>query len=396
VGGVQQFLGNNRGVTSASQPFGVYVHVPYCASRCGYCDFNTYVPGEAARASVDRWQSAAVAEVRLARRELPNAGPVTTVFVGGGTPTLLPVADLAAVLSCVATEFGLTDDAEVTVEANPETITPGVLDDLLAGGVNRLSLGMQSADPGVLSVLDRHHTPGRAVEAARSAQLAGFDQVSLDLIYGTPGQTAESWRTTLRTAIDTGVGHVSAYALKVEPGTALHRRVARGEVRATDDDEAADAYEIAEGELAGAGLGWYEISNWARPGEECRHNLGYWRGADWWGVGPGAHSHVAGRRWWNERNPFTWIEALDRGVSPSAGGETLSDDERRTEFVMLRLRLAEGIALTPAQRATAAQLETEGLLDLSGDRATLTLSGRRIADAVTLRLLEPQAPGVAR
>jgi oxygen-independent coproporphyrinogen-3 oxidase len=244
-----------------------YVHVPYCAARCGYCDFNTYVPGEAGRGSQAQWRSAAIAEVRLARRQLAgDERPVQSVFFGGGTPTLLPVADLAAVVEATSAEFSLAADAEITVEANPEDVTPELLDDLLAAGVNRLSIGMQSADPQVLAVLDRRHRPAGAVTAARQAHVAGFDRVSLDLIYGTPGESVESWRATLTAAVETGVTHVSAYALKVEQGTGLHRRVARGVTPVPDDDEAAAAYEIADEVLTRAGLPWYEISNWAVPG----------------------------------------------------------------------------------------------------------------------------------
>ncbi len=375
--------------------FGIYVHVPYCAARCGYCDFNTYTPGEDAHSTRRRWRESAVAEVRLAAARLGAGRQVSTVFFGGGTPTLMPAADLAAVVGVIRSEFQLADDAEITTEANPETITPGMLDGLLAGGFNRLSLGMQSADPGVLATLDRVHSPGGAIRAARIASIAGFDRVSLDLIYGTPGETLASWRATLDAAVETGVGHISAYALKIEPGTAMHRKMLAGQVAPTDDDAAAAAYEAADELLAAAGMPWYEISNWARPGEECRHNLGYWRDGDWWGVGPGAHSHVAGRRWWNHRNPRRWMAALDGGGQPIDGEESLTRQDRLTERLMLGLRLAEGLAVadvaefgpTAALAAQADELRKEGLLQ-SQDRLALTRRGRLLADAVTLRLLD--------
>lgn len=368
-----------------------YVHVPYCTSRCGYCDFNTYVPGEEGRGSQGQWRSAATAEVEWARQALgDDQRPVASVFFGGGTPTLLPVADLAAVLTALSERFGLAADAEVTVEANPENVTPGLLDDLLAGGVNRLSIGMQSADPAVLAVLDRQHRRDGAVKAARMAALAGFDRISLDLIYGTPGETDESWRDTVLTAVATGITHVSAYALKVEQGTALARRVAAGAVPAPDADEAAARYEIADDLLGNAGMPWYEISNWAAPGHESRHNIGYWSGDDWWGVGPGAHSHVTGVRWWNVRHPTRWAAALAAGEDPREGEEVLDDDQRRTEQVMLAIRLADGfdpVALGVSPAAVA-DLVRQGLLEPRGERWRLTRTGRLLADRVTLALLD--------
>jgi oxygen-independent coproporphyrinogen-3 oxidase len=372
-----------------------YVHVPYCAARCGYCDFNTYAPGEDAHRTRRQWREAAVAEVALAASRLGTGRPAASVFFGGGTPTLLPAADLAAVLAAIRDTFGLAPDAEITTEANPETIAPSMLDDLLAAGFTRLSLGMQSADETVLRVLDRRHTPGSAVRAARRASLAGFERVSLDLIYGTPGEDLASWRRTLDAALESGVGHVSAYALKVEPGTALHRRVRTGAVAAPDDDYAAAAYELADEVLGAAGLTWYEISNWAVPGEQCRHNLLYWHGGDWWGIGPGAHSHIAGVRWWNRRNPRAWIAALQDGADPREGEETLTRYEQVLELLMLRLRLRDG--LPPAQWAALApgpawhkqvrMLRDEGLA-MVGDGIVLTRRGRLMADAVTLRLLD--------
>ncbi len=370
-----------------------YVHVPYCSSRCGYCDFNTYVAGEAGRGSQGQWRPAAQTEVRMARAALPDdARQVASVFFGGGTPTLLPVSDLAAVIDAIDSQFGLAADAEVTVEANPENVTPGLLDDLLAAGVTRLSLGMQSADPGVLATLDRKHGALSAVKAARLAQLAGFGQVSLDVIYGTPGETSESWRRTLEAVIDTGVTHVSAYALKVEVGTALARRIQRGEVAPTDDDQAAACYEAADAILTGAGLPWYEVSNWAVEGHECRHNLGYWSGDDWWGVGPGAHSHLAGTRFWNLRHPTRWAQALATGEDPVDGRETLTADQLQMERVMLQIRLAAGF--DPAEliqgdaTAITSSLAARGLIEPWGPRWRLTRRGRLLADGVTLELLD--------
>ncbi|MEZ5115799.1 MAG: radical SAM family heme chaperone HemW [Candidatus Nanopelagicales bacterium] len=377
------------------RPFGVYVHVPYCATRCGYCDFNTYTAEElgpdASRAS---YAASAVAEVRLARRVLGDVDlPVSTVFVGGGTPTLLPPADLVAVLDAVRAEFGLAPGAEVTTEANPDSVSPRSLAALREGGFTRVSFGMQSASPAVLSVLERTHTPGRATVAVAEARDAGFEQVSLDLIYGTPGETDTDWAESVGAAVAAGVDHMSAYALIVEPGTRLARRVERGELPAPDDDVLADRYLAADAQLAAAGLRWYEVSNWSRPGAECRHNLGYWRGDDWWGIGPGAHSHVGGVRWWNVRHPAEYGRALAAGRSPGEGREVLGAAERRTERVLLELRLRDGLpleALDGAGRAAVDRAVSVGLLEvaaLAEGRAVLTLRGRLLADAVVRDLL---------
>ncbi len=388
------------GVGSATQQapataLGFYVHVPYCSARCGYCDFNTYVPGEDGHSTRQDWLAAATTEIDRAADALGSQRRVETVFVGGGTPTLLPPADLGQVLSRIDDRIGLAADAEITVEANPETLDSQVLAGLLAAGFTRISIGMQSADPQVLSVLDRQHSPGGAVRAAELASAAGFQRVSLDLIYGTPGETLSSWRDSLAAALATGVGHISAYALKVEQGTALFRRVRSGQIAAVDDDYAAAAYEIADDVLTDAGLHWYEISNWAIPGQECRHNLGYWRNADWWGIGPGAHSHLAGKRWWNERNPQVWSSALAAERDPRAGEEQLTEEQLTTELLMLGLRLPGGlsaeqidaVATNQEWQTTATRLREQGLL-LDAEPLRLTRAGRLLADWVTIELLE--------
>jgi oxygen-independent coproporphyrinogen-3 oxidase len=374
-----------------TRPFGVYVHVPFCAAVCGYCDFNTYVGGEA---SAVGYVEAVEAELALARRVLGDAVPAAqTVFVGGGTPTLLPAADLARVLDAVRRHVGLAPGAEVTTEANPESVDPAALAALREAGFTRISLGMQSAAPHVLDVLERRHSPGRAVAAAREARAAGFEHVSLDLIYGTPGERGEDWRASLEAALDAGPDHVSAYSLIVEPGTRLAARVRRGELPVPDDDVLAERYETTEALLGGAGLRWYEVSNWARDdAARCRHNLGYWSGGDWWGVGPGAHSHVGGVRWWNVLHPSQWAAALAEGRSPAAGRETPDADAARLERVMLGVRLADGLALDGLARAArdaAARAAADGLLEpgpLDAGRAVLTLRGRLLADRVTLAL----------
>jgi len=380
-------------------PFGIYVHVPFCAARCGYCDFNTYTPSELAGsgASPEGWLDAVRRELDLAAATVgPRA--VDTVFVGGGTPSLLGARRLGAVLGAVRDTFGLAPGAEVTTESNPESTSPEFFAGLAEAGFTRVSLGMQSAAPHVLAVLDRRHTPGRAVAAAREAGAAGIAHVNLDLIYATPGETDDDLRASLDAVLDAGVDHVSAYALIVEDGTALARKVARGELPAPDDDVAAARYEMVDDRLAAAGLGWYEVSNWAASADAaCRHNLGYWRGGDWWGLGPGAHSHLSGTRWWNVKHPARYAALLAGGASPEADREELTPAQRHTERVLLELRLSTGLPLDQLDEAgvaAAAQAATDGLLDpaaLTAGTAVLTRPGRLLTDAVVHTLL-PGSP----
>jgi putative oxygen-independent coproporphyrinogen III oxidase len=377
-----------------TRPLGVYVHVPFCQARCGYCDFNTYTAAElgpgASRAS---YSGLAIAELALAGKVLRaggrEPGPAATVFFGGGTPTLLPAADLAAILAAIRAEIGLAPGAEVTVEANPETVSPPLLADLRAAGFTRISLGMQSAVPRVLAVLDRRHQPGRPEQCAAWARAAGFEHVSLDLIYGTPGETAADWQRSLEAATAAGPDHISAYALIVEEGTALAARIRRGEVPAPDDDTAADRYLAADAYLSAAGLVWYEVSNWAAgPAARCRHNELYWTGADWWGIGPGAHSHVGGTRWWNVRHPAAYAARIGAGASPGQAREELTGAEQELERIMLATRLASGCpldGLPPAGLAAAGRAAADGLADpaaYAAGRVVLTLRGRLLADAV--------------
>jgi putative oxygen-independent coproporphyrinogen III oxidase len=378
-------------------PFGIYVHVPFCATRCGYCDFNTYTAVElGSGASRDSYAGLAVAEVRLAREVLGPAAPaVSTVFFGGGTPTLLPPRDLGQILAAIDAEFGLADGAEVTTEANPDSVDERSLAQLRETGFTRISLGMQSAAEHVLAVLDRSHSPGRAEQCVGWARAAGFAHVSLDLIYGTPGESAADWERSVRSAIEAGPDHISAYALTVETGTRLAARVRRGEFAPPDDDDMADRYLAADELLASAGLRWYEISNWAAgPASACRHNLLYWSGGNWWGVGPGAHSHVGGTRWWNVRHPAAYARRIGAAASPGQAREVLTSAERRTEQIMLETRLASGCriaALSPARRRAAATAVQDGLAEpdaFAAGRVVLTPAGRLLADAVIRYLTE--------
>ena len=382
------------------RPFGIYVHVPFCATRCGYCDFNTYTAtelgGPQAPVSLASYAGLAIAEIGFARKVLRHTDmPVSTVFFGGGTPTLLPPSAFGAILRAIDGEFGLLPGAEVTAEANPESVDEARLHELRAQGVTRVSFGMQSAVPEVLAVLDRVHQPGRPARCAAWARAAGFEHVSLDLIYGTPGESDADWRRSLDAAVGAGPDHVSAYGLTVEAGTRLAARVRRGELAAPDDDVLAGRYLVADEVLTAAGLGWYEISNWA-AGEpsRCAHNMIYWTDGDWWGIGPGAHSHIAGTRWWNVRHPAAYGARIGAGTSPGQAREILTAAERHLEQVMLLIRLADGCpvaVLGPAGRRNAGSMVAEGLASpaaYADGRIVLTRRGRLLADTVTRALTE--------
>ncbi|GAA4229462.1 radical SAM family heme chaperone HemW [Actinomadura meridiana] len=376
-----------------TRPFAFYVHVPFCVTRCGYCDFNTYTATELGPgASRDTYADTAIAEVRIARRVLGDVDlPVETVFVGGGTPTLLPPEDLGRVLDAIDKEFGLAPGAEVTTEANPESVDESYVGRLREAGFTRVSYGMQSAREHVLAVLERSHTPGRVPQVVEWTRKAGFEHINLDLIYGTPGETHADWKGSLEAALMAEPDHVSAYALIVEDGTRLAAQVRRGELAAPDDDAMADRYLIADEMLSAHGLHWYEISNWATgPSAVCRHNLLYWTGADWWGVGPGAHSHVGGTRWWNVKHPAAYATRLAEDVSPAHAREILDDDDRRVERIMLELRLADGCPSTLLDDTAARRAIDDGLIEpvpYERGRAILTRHGRLLADAVVRDLV---------
>jgi len=387
-------------VGSPERAFGVYLHVPFCAVRCGYCDFNTYTAKElGGGASQAAYAATAVQELDFAAKVLSGSGvaprPASTVFIGGGTPTLLPAGDLGSLIAGVRDAFGLLDGAEITVEANPDSVSAASLAALSAAGVSRVSFGMQSQVRHVLAVLDRTHDPERIPTVVGWARDAGL-AVSLDLIYGTPGEDLRDWRTSLEAALACEPDHLSAYALVVEDGTRLATRVRRGEVSAPDDDDEADKYELADRLIAAAGLTWYEVSNWARtPDDACRHNLAYWRGDDWWGVGPGAHSHVGGVRWWNVRHPRSYAARIEAGHSPAQAREVLDAADRQLEEVLLRSRLREGLPLREAglpgdPLEVLRDLLADGLVEpVPARRGTvvLTLRGRLLADTVVRSLL---------
>ncbi|QEA29805.1 coproporphyrinogen III oxidase [Microbacterium sp. CBA3102] len=384
-------------VIDPNVPFSAYLHIPFCTVRCGYCDFNTYTSTELRGAKQEDYASTLISEIALARRVLADAGalrPMDTVFFGGGTPTLLPAGDLARMLEAATGAFGLADGAEVTVEANPDTVTPAVARTLADAGVTRMSVGMQSAVPHVLAALDRTHRPENVRTAVAAAKDAGL-AVSVDLIYGAPGESLADWEASLDAALDLEPDHISAYALIVEDGTKLARQIRRGEVPTPDDDLQADMYELADARLGAGGFDWYEVSNFARtPDRRSRHNLAYWRGTDWWGFGPGAHSHVAGLRWWNVKHPAAYAQRLAASESPAAGTERPDVESRTLERILLLSRIREGIAVDemPAgNRSRVAGLIADGLVDPAAairGRIQLTLRGRLLADAVVRALTD--------
>ncbi|MDO4928214.1 MAG: radical SAM family heme chaperone HemW [Corynebacterium sp.] len=369
--------------------FGLYIHVPFCASRCGYCDFNTYTPGELGTAASPETYLDAL-EIELAIAAQRHDREVDTIFIGGGTPSMLGAAGLSRVLGAIKQNFTLKPEAEITTESNPESTSPEFFSTLREAGYTRISLGMQSASSKVLQILERRHTPGRAFAAAKEAKDAGFAHVNLDMIYGTPGESTQDVRDTLDRILETEVDHVSAYSLIVEDGTAMARKVRRGEIPEPDEDVYADRYELIDARLRAAGFGWYEVSNWAQPGGECQHNLLYWRDQDWWGAGPGAHSHIESLRFANKKHPATYAKILSQGELPWMHEESLSTVERHEERVMLGLRLYEGLPMAIFSAGEAAVIRryiAQGLLEVFDDRVRVTDAGRLLADGIISDIL---------
>ena len=387
-----------------SRRLSFYVHIPYCVKRCGYCDFNTYTPTDLLSQSSTNNDSASVQtvangyidlviqEIELARRTVGKAS-VPTIFFGGGTPTLLPARDLLRIVDAISGRFSLERRCEITVEANPDSVTKESLATLRAGGINRISFGMQSAVPHVLKVLDRTHRSENLVSATQWAKEVGFDHISVDLIYGSPGESLNDWQVSIDAALALPIDHISAYALIVEQGTKLARQVNSGEITMPDDDETAEKYRMADDSFSQAGFTWYELSNWARPGGECRHNIAYWQNSEWWGLGPGAHSHIENSRWWNVKHPNTYRAKITANETPIQEREELSLDNQRTENLMLAIRMKAGIALknlSEEQCVAAEKYVGSEHLDLEKwERGALVLtqSGRLIADRIVRELL---------
>ena len=362
-----------------------YVHIPYCVRRCGYCDFNTYTPSELQDGATLEIVSGDYIDAVLKELAAAPLDEVPTIFFGGGTPSLLPPKDLGRVISAIKERNGLTEDCEITLEANPDSVTQEKLDQLIAAGFNRISFGMQSSNPEVLKVLDRTHNPENVRKAVDMARAAGFSSVSVDLIYGSPGESLADWAATIKEALSLNIDHISAYALIVEEGTKLAAQIKRGEYSMPDDDLMADMYLLVDQMCEKAGLTWYELSNWSKPGHECRHNIAYWENKNWWGLGPGAHSHVDAKRFWNLKHPTTYKQKLFAGESPIADSEQLTAEQIKDEAILLSIRMRDGLKielLEPHQLEILAIYRENGFVQLHDDRVLLTPAGRLIADRI--------------
>ena len=375
-----------------------YIHIPYCIKRCGYCDFNTYTPAELQITSElkdisNSYIDLLISEIKSARIEVGESAVIPSIFFGGGTPSLMQASDIGRVISTIKDQFNLAQDAEITLETNPDTVTKEKLAQFLAVGVNRLSFGMQSAVSHVLATLDRTHNPDNLPQVTKWAKEVGFKEISVDLIYGTPGESKEDWQRSIDAALSLPITHISAYALIVEEGTKLAAQIKRGEVGNVDDDLAADKYIMADQAFTSAGFNWYELSNWAKPNSESRHNIFYWLGKNWWGAGPGAHSHLNGKRFWNVKHPNLYKERIMKGESAVAEFENLESIQIESERLMLSIRLPSGVekrTLNDKQILDLAGYVESGHLDQANwnlGRATLTLDGRLIADRILREIL---------
>ena len=374
-----------------------YIHIPYCVKRCGYCDFNTYTPSELKIATglsevSNSYIDLLLLEIKQAKAQVGSAS-VPSIFFGGGTPSLMEPFDIGRVITQIRQEFDLNSDAEITMECNPDTVTKENLAAFREVGVNRVSFGMQSAVPHVLATLDRTHNPENLLQVTTWAKEVGFSQISVDLIYGTPGETLADWQKSIHAALALPITHISAYALIIEEGTKLAAQIKRGEVAPVDDDLAAEKYLLADKAFTAAGFQWYELSNWAKPDSLSKHNLAYWLGENWWGAGPGAHSHLNGKRFWNVKHPNLYKEKIQSNLSPIADSEVLEEIQIASEKLMLSLRLPSGVekeSLNQDQISELSDYVESGHLDLlnwNQGRATLTLEGRLIADQILRQIL---------
>lgn len=366
---------------------GIYIHVPFCVTRCGYCDFNTYTPSELEQTdSTENWARTLLTEIDLSLPQLGTMPLVNSIFLGGGTPSLLSADIIKKIFVKLKTSFQYSESIEITIEANPDTVTENVVKSWLDAGINRVSLGMQSADEAILKILDRTHDPLNVKKAVEIIKKVGLSNFSLDLIYGTPGEDLESWKTTLETALALQPPHISAYSLTIEPGTALHRRMQAGEIEATNLDDQADKYLLTENLLSQNGMNWYEISNWSKPGHESQHNLNYWTNKNWWGYGPGAHSHLAGKRWWNVKHPSTYSSQLLNKETAVAESEELNSSQRKLEDVMLKMRIRQTNLLDFVPENLLEQWRNQNFVHDVADRPELTARGRLVLDSLIHQL----------
>lgn len=381
---------------SEQERLAFYIHIPYCVKRCGYCDFNTYTPQELKTSDfaplTSRYVDAALAEIELASTTAGRAS-VPSIFFGGGTPSLMPAAELVRVIAKIRERFELLADAEITVEVNPDSVSLEFLEEIRIGGANRISMGMQSAVPHVLAALDRTHNPENVARSTEWVQQAGFERCSVDLIYGAPGESISDWKSSIVAALSLPIDHISAYALIVEKGTKLAARLERGEVVLPPEDETAEKYLMIDALAEANGFSWYELSNWAKPGGQSRHNIAYWDGSYWWGIGAGAHSYHGNRRWWNVKHPSSYQARLSAGETPIAAEERLGRAELDAEFLMLNIRMRSGIELArlnPKVTEIAQRYAESGHADGESWRAgrlVLTPTGRLIADRIVRELM---------
>ena len=386
-----QRLRNNVG-----QRLSFYIHIPYCIKRCGYCDFNTYTPTELQGPDLatvsQNYIDAVIKEISMAKNSVGEA-VVPTIFFGGGTPSLMPAHELARVIQAIRSQFNLVDNAEITLEVNPDSVTEEFLSEMRHAGASRISMGMQSAMPHVLATLDRTHNPENVTRAVELARSCGYENISVDLIYGVPGESLQDWQLSVQAALALPINHISAYSLIVEKGTKLASQVSRGEIVMPPDEETAEKYLYADEAFTQAGFEWYELSNWSKPGGECRHNVAYWDGSFWWGVGPGAHSYVENTRWWNIKHPRSYQEKLNREESPIQEREELTSANMADEFIMLHIRRREGIPLSHLkenQFSVAKQFLDSGDLEearWSQGKLVLSKNGRLIADRIVRELV---------
>jgi oxygen-independent coproporphyrinogen-3 oxidase len=367
----------------SAKPFSLYVHVPYCSSRCGYCDFNTYTPVELEIADqINTWTRTAVKEIEFARNIVDEDIEIDTIFFGGGTPSLLENTDLETFFNSLKNNFKLSKNIEITIEANPDTISESKVQAWLKSGINRVSIGMQSSVVNVLKTLDRTHNPENVQKSVEILKANNLNNFSLDLIYGTPGENILDWEKSIISALNLGPSHISAYSLVIEPGTKMGVDLKRGRIKPTQDDEMADKYLLAEKLFLQNGFDWYEISNWSKNNQNCRHNLNYWKSNNWWGIGPGAHSHINGIRWWNLKLPKMWREKLESNNSPALARETLTAEQISDEKIMLLIRLREGFDLNLISPEILKNLVEEDLVVRLNGSGVLTLKGRLLADMV--------------
>jgi oxygen-independent coproporphyrinogen-3 oxidase len=375
-----------------------YIHIPYCIKRCGYCDFNTYTPSElqittGLKNITNSYTTLLITEIKSARKQVGERAVVPSIFFGGGTPSLMEAEDIKSIISNIGSEFDLAGDIEITLESNPDTVDKDKLEKFYQAGINRISFGMQSAVPHVLATLDRTHNPDNLYQVTKWASEVGFKEISVDLIYGTPGESKSDWQKSIDTVLSLPITHISAYALIIEEGTKLAAQIKRGEVDQVDDDLTAEKYLMADNAFTNFGFNWYELSNWSKVNSESKHNLAYWLGKNWWGAGPGAHSHLNGKRFWNVKHPNLYKQKIDANESPVADSEDLKELQIESERLMLSIRLPSGVeknTLNEQQISDLSGYVESGHLD-KGDwdngRATLTLNGRLIADRIVREIL---------